>query len=280
MTSDIQQLFCCQQQIINKLRQSVASSDVEEMKKDLRRVFSCIDNTTLNGDDTANKVAQFCELTKNYVLRSGEGTVNVASVCVYPTFVALAKKKLSGTSIMTAAVAGGFPSGQTSTNVKMEEVRYVVDEGADEIDFVINRGRFLCGDLNYVFDEIAQAREIGHDKKLKVILETGELESAENIYNASMLALDAGADFVKTSTGKIAKGASAEAAFAMLLAMREYVKKTKKQVGIKVSGGISDPMESLVYYRMTKIILDIENIDKQNFRVGASRLTSSVFKLL
>ncbi len=244
-------------------------------------IFTCIDNTTLNGSDSPKTVSEFCRNT-SLLSVSGNGIrQHVASVCVYPSFVGIAKKQLASTTIRVASVAGGFPAGQTSQHVKTEEIRYVVEEGADEVDFVINRGRFLDGDLQYVSDEIEAAKSVcGNSVKLKVIIETGELKTMANIYNASMLALRAGADFIKTSTGKIPLGATPEGAFAMLSALCDFMKNSKKTVGFKAAGGISTPEEALFYYLLYKKIISVQNITNQNFRIGTSRLTAQLQNIL
>lgn len=244
-------------------------------------IFTCIDNTTLNGSDSPKTVSEFCRNTSLLSVPGNGIRQHVASVCVYPSFVGIAKKQLASTTIRVASVAGGFPAGQTSQHVKTEEIRYVVEEGADEVDFVINRGRFLDGDLQYVSDEIEAAKSVcGNSVKLKVIIETGELKTMANIYNASMLALRAGADFIKTSTGKIPLGATPEGAFAMLSALCDFMKNSKKTVGFKAAGGISTPEEALFYYLLYKKIISVQNITNQNFRIGTSRLTVQLQNIL
>jgi len=244
-------------------------------------IFTCIDNTTLNGSDSPKTVSEFCRNTSLLSVPSNGIRQHVASVCIYPSFVGIAKKQLASTTIRVASVAGGFPAGQTSQHVKTEEIRYVVEEGADEVDFVINRGRFLDGDLQYLSDEIEAAKSVcGNSVKLKVIIETGELKTMANIYNASMLALRAGADFIKTSTGKIPLGATPEGAFAMLSALCDFMKNSKKTVGFKAAGGISTPEEALFYYLLYKKIISVQNITNQNFRIGTSRLTAQLQNIL
>lgn len=265
------------QRVVADIENCASSMAEEERRKVLCRVFTCIDNTTLNGSDSVLSVTEFCRNT----LEMRVDGLTVASVCVYPCFVGIAKRQLEGSGIKVAAVAGGFPAGQIPQRLKSDEVRYVVDEGADEVDFVINRGNFIMGATSAVFDEIAAAKEAcGKDILLKVIIETGELQSPENIYSASMLALEAGADFVKTSTGKISVGATPEAAYCMLSAVGDFMKKTKKKVGFKAAGGISNPSDAILYYMMYKKILAKEGINNQDFRIGASRLTSQLHKIL
>ena len=281
MDEKIRKEFAECQSFIEGIKNEIQSLDEAKKNDLLGRLFTCIDNTTLNGSDTPASVAAFCRSTVNMSIPFADGFQRVASVCVYPVFVALAKKELQGSGIKVASVAGGFPAGQTPLKIKNEEVRYVVEEGADEVDIVINRGRFLSGDDDYVSDEVASAKSIcGERVKLKVIIECGELQSMENIYRASLLALNAGADFIKTSTGKIAVGATPEAAFAMLMALREYVKISKKTVGFKAAGGVSTPADAMIYGMMYEKILCGKSVNNQNFRIGTSRLTAQLAKIL
>ncbi len=263
-----------------EIEAGVGEMSDSERKELLGEVFTCIDNTTLNGADSRLSVEAFCRATRGMCLADGKER-HVASVCVYPCFAGVAKKELEGSGIRVASVAGGFPAGQTPQRIKTEEVRCAVAEGAEEVDFVINRGYFLTGDTQAVFDEVAAAKEAcGNDALLKVIIETGELQSPENIYKASMLVLEAGADFVKTSTGKIPVGATPEAAYIMLTAVQNYIKISKKAVGFKAAGGISNPSDALVFYLLHKKIFEGKTTNNQNFRIGASRLTSHLFKFL
>jgi deoxyribose-phosphate aldolase len=188
----------------------------------------------------------------------------------------LAKNQLKGTGIRVAAVAGAFPSGQSPLAVRLEEVRYTINEGADEIDMVISRGRLLEGDESYVFDEIAAIREVCKEVYLKVILETGELKTPALIRKASEIAIAAGTDFIKTSTGKIQPAATEEAIEIMLEVIREQYEKTGKKTGIKPAGGISEPKQALQYYLLTKRILGADWLNKNLFRIGASRLADGL----
>ena len=241
-------------------------------KEMARRVFSCIDNTTLNGTDNEAQVEAFCRHT----LEMG----SVAAVCVYPRFVAAARKILDGSGIKVASVAGAFPHGQLPIHLKVEEVKYAIGEGADEIDMVLSRGALLAGEENLVRDEVAMMKEACQGRTLKVILETGELSNSSLVATASQLAIDGGADFIKTSTGKIAVGATLEAAEVMLNCIKENVKKGKKTVGFKAAGGISTPEEALAYAEMAKKIMGDNYINNQTFRIGASRLTDKLFAIL
>ena len=243
------------------------------MDKELaRRVFSCIDNTTLNGTDNEAHVATFCKHT----MEMGK----VAAVCVYPRFVSVARKTLAGSEIKVASVAGAFPHGQLPIALKVEEVKYAIGEGADEIDMVLSRGALLAGEDTLVRDEVALMKEACQGRTLKVILETGELPSPTLIAKASQLAIDGGADFIKTSTGKIGVGATLEAAEIMLTVINENVKKGKKRVGFKAAGGISTPEEALAYAEIAKKIMGDDDVKNQTFRIGASRLTDRLFAIL
>ena len=241
-----------------------------------RRVFSCIDNTTLNATDNNKSVEAFCRRTME--MRLADGTT-VAAVCVYPMFVGIAKRTLEGSGIKVASVAGAFPHGQLPLNLRVDEVRRVIEDGADEVDIVINRGLLLAGEYNAVCDEVSEMKAACKGRTLKVILETGEL-SPLLIRRAAQRAIDGGADFIKTSTGKISTGATPEAAEMMLNVVNENVKFNKKTVGFKAAGGIRTPEEALVYAEMAKKIVGNNFINNQTFRIGASRLTESLYSLL
>ena len=245
----------------------------------LRHVFTCIDNTTLEGSDTHERVEKLCRRSIELQDKS-KGIGHVAAVCVYPVFVRQARGYLQGSGIRVASVAGAFPAGQSPLPVKLQEIRYALDEGAEEIDMVISRGAFLEGDYNRVFDEIAAIRNETAGRTLKVILETGELQSAANIEKASELAIDAGADFIKTSTGKIAVSATLEAAEVMLKTIKKHHEKTGRWVGFKAAGGISMPEEVLKYYLLAEQIVGKEQTTNQFLRIGASRLTERLFSFL
>lgn len=247
------------------------------MKEQLIRIFSCIDNTALGGDDTQERIQKLCQSSLDM---QTERISHVAAVCVYPVFVRQAKNMLKDSGIHVASVAGAFPAGQSPIEVKLQEVRYALDEGADEIDMVLSRGAFIEGRVNQCFDEVAAIKEVCGNRTLKVILETGELKEAKLIYDASMLSMKAGADFIKTSTGKIAVGATLEVAQVMLNAIKEFAKISKKMVGFKAAGGISTPEEALEYYKLAQETYGLEGITDQKFRIGASRLTEKLFHRL
>ncbi len=239
----------------------------------MRFALGILDLTTLEGNDTRERVEKLCHKASGY---SASGLPDVAAVCVYPVFARQARSLLEGTGIRTACVAGAFPSGQSPIHVKLAEVRYAVDEGAEEIDMVISRGKFLEGEYLEVFDEIHAIREACGNAHLKVILETGELNDLSKIYDASILAMKAGGDFIKTSTGKISPAATPEAAYVMLRAIRDYHESTGKYFGFKPAGGISNPEQALVYVKLVDEILGQEWLSSKLFRIGASRLADNL----
>ena len=238
-----------------------------------RRVLSCIDNTTLNATDNDASVETFCRKTR-------EMSLPVAAVCVYPRFAGTAARVLQGSGVKVASVAGAFPHGQLPIGLKVGEVRYAVEQGADEVDVVISRGLLLAGEDNAVRDEVAAMKEACNGRTLKVILETGELPSPTLIRRASQLAIDGGVDFIKTSTGKIGVGATLEAAEVMLQCIADNVKINKKKVGFKAAGGIREPEEALAYAMLAQKIMGADYVNNQTFRIGASRLTDNLYTLL
>jgi deoxyribose-phosphate aldolase len=238
-------------------------------------IMGIIDLTTLEGSDTNEKVIKMCNKAKSFE-SLGLGFPNVAAVCVYPTLVKIARQTLYGSGINVASVAGAFPAGQSPIKIKVGEVKYAVEEGADEIDMVISRGKFLEGEYNLVFDEISAILEACGNAHLKVILETGELVTATNIRRASEIALDAGAHFIKTSTGKMQPAATLEAMLVMLEAIKDYYEKTGKMTGIKPAGGIADTETALKYYALTDQILGTKWMNNKWLRFGASRLTDGL----
>lgn len=241
--------------------------------------LNVIDLTTLEGSDTHQRVIELCEKAKGFPAM-GEDIPTTAAVCVYPVFVATAKKALEGTNIKVASVAGAFPAGQSPIEVKVAEVKYAVAQGADDIDMVISRGTFLEGDYQTVFNEIAAIKAVCGTAHLKVILETGELHTPENIYKASEIAIQAGADFIKTSTGKIAVNATPEAMLVMLEAIKAHYNETGKMVGIKPAGGIATAEESLNYLKLVENVLGEKWMNNQWLRFGASRLADKIVEKL
>ena len=238
-------------------------------------VLGMIDLTTLEGADTHEKVRKMCEKAQSFE-GLGLGLPNVAAVCVYPTLVSTARKALEGTPIKVASVAGAFPAGQSPISIKVAEVKYAVDEGAQEIDMVISRGSFLEEKYDVVFDEIAAIRDACGDAHLKVILETGELKTATHIRRASDIALQAGGHFLKTSTGKVQPAATLEATLVMLEAIKEHYEKTGQKAGFKPAGGIADPETAFHYYVLIDQLLGKDWMNKEWLRFGASRLADQL----
>ncbi|HAA00124.1 MAG TPA: deoxyribose-phosphate aldolase [Flavobacteriales bacterium] len=242
----------------------------------LHMVLSMIDLTTLEGADTEGKIRQMC-YKASHPHESIKGLPATAAVCVYPTMVGVAKKALQGTGVNVASVSTAFPSGQGPTEVKLADTKLALDFGADEIDMVISRGRFLQGEEQFVYDEIAMIKELcGKKARLKVILETGELGTLDRVRRASDIAIAAGADFIKTSTGKISPAATMPVTLVMLEAIRDHYFSTGEMVGMKPAGGISSAKSALHYLVMVKETLGEEWLNKDWFRFGASRLANDV----
>jgi len=247
----------------------------ESKAEALRMVLSMIDLTTLEGQDTPGKVRQLCQ--KAIHLHDALPDLpHVAAVCVYPTMVGVAQKVLGDADIKVASVATAFPSGMTPRQIKLEETRIAVEEGADEIDMVISRGRFLQGEYGFVFDEIAAIKEACGDAHLKVILETGELGTLDRVRRASVLAMHAGADFIKTSTGKIQPAATLPVTLVMLQAIRDHYYETGRMVGMKPAGGISSAKLAVHYLVMLRETLGNAWMTPEWYRFGASSLANDV----
>lgn len=233
-----------------------------------------IDLTTLNGEDTTEKVAGMA-MKVNEFSEHFPDVPNVAAMCVYPALVATAYDTLTE-PIGIAAVAAGFPASQTFIEVKVAEAAMAVAAGATEIDIVISIGKFLEGNYQEVFDEISEIKAAIKDAHLKVILETGALKTAENIYKASLIAMAAGADFIKTSTGKIAVNATPEATYVMCHAIKDWQEKTGQKVCYKPAGGVSTTEEAVQHYTLVKEILGEDWLNNESFRFGASRLANNL----
>jgi deoxyribose-phosphate aldolase len=247
----------------------------ESKLQGLKMALSMIDLTTLEGKDTPGKVKQMC-CKALHLCDTHPSLPTVAAVCVYPSMVALAKKELKGSSVKVASVSTAFPSGQAPWDVKLLDTRFAVDEGADEIDMVISRGKFLAGEYSFVFDEIASIKEVCGNARLKVILETGELATLDNVRKASDLAIHAGADFIKTSTGKIQPAATMQVTYTMLMAIKDYFDKTGIMIGMKPAGGISTSKLALHNLVMVKEVLGDAWLNNEWFRFGASSLANDV----
>ena len=245
----------------------------------LKLVLNMIDLTTLEGKDTPGKVQQLCYKAK-HPHDALPGLPTVAAICVYPSMVKIAKKALEGSEIKVASVATAFPSGQAPRDVKIRDTKFAVNEGADEVDMVISRGKFLAGEYNYVFDEIASTKEACGPARLKVILETGELVTYDKVRRASDIAMHAGADFIKTSTGKVQPAATMPVTLVMLEAIRDFYYDTGKMIGMKPAGGISKSKLALHYLVMVNEVLGEAWLDNHWFRFGASSLANDVLMQL
>ena len=245
----------------------------------LKRIHGFIDLTSLTAMDTKETIWRMVESVNDY-----EGTrpdvANVAAICVYPVFVETVKQALRADGVRVAAVCGGFPASQTFTEIKVAETAMVVMEGAEEVDTVMNLGYFLEENYEDLSDELAEIKESCREARMKVILETGALATAENIRKAAILALYSGADFIKTSTGKGYPGATPEAAYVMCRVLRQYHELTGKKVGLKVSGGIRTAEEAVKYYTIVKEVLGDEWLTADLFRMGASGLVGDIEKRL
>lgn len=247
-----------------------------DFPKAYRFLLNVIDLTTLEGSDNAAKVQKMCEKALAY-RDDAKQIKSTAAVCVYPPFGKLAKSILKDSPVHVACVAGAFPAGQSPIEVKIAEVAYTVAQGVDEIDMVISRGTFLEGDYQTVYNEIAAIKAACGNAHLKVILETGELGSADNIYKASQIAIAAGADFIKTSTGKIPVNATPESFLVMLDAIKDHYEATGQMIGMKPAGGIADAPTAIYFLKILENVLGEKWLNNQYFRIGASRLADKIF---
>ena len=266
------------------VKERVARFQSRSIKKEskieaLHMVLSMIDLTTLEGQDTPGKVSQLCQKAI-HLHDSLPGLPHVAAVCVYPTMVGTAKKALGDHDINVASVATAFPSGMAPRQIKLEETKIAVADGADEIDMVISRGAFLQGEYGFVFDEIAAIKEACGDAHLKVILETGELGTLDRVRRASVLAMHAGADFIKTSTGKIQPAATLPVTLVMLQAIRDFYYETGRMIGMKPAGGISTAKLAVHYLVALRETLGAAWMTPEWFRFGASSLANDVLMQL
>jgi deoxyribose-phosphate aldolase len=266
------------------VEERVARLNTRSIKKEskveaLKMALTMMDLTTLEGKDSEGKVKQLCYKAA-HLHDVFPGLPTVAAICVYPTMVATAKKALGNAKINVAAVSTAFPSGQGPMSVKLDDTKFAVDNGADEIDMVISRGKFLAGEYSFVFDEIAAIKEACGKAHLKVILETGELETLDNVRLASDIAIAAGGDFIKTSTGKVQPAATLPVTLVMLEAIRDHYYKTGIKIGMKPAGGIAKSKLALQYLVMVKETLGIDWLNNELFRFGASSLANDVLMQL
>jgi deoxyribose-phosphate aldolase len=260
-------------------RFTARSIKAETKLNGLKLVLNMIDLTTLEGKDSEGKVKQLCYKAQ-HLHDAYPGLPTVAAVCVYPSMVATAKKALGNSGVRVASVSTAFPSGQAPKSVKIADTKFAVANGADEIDMVISRGKFLEGDYNFVFDEIAAIKEACGTARLKVILETGELVTYDKVRRASDIAMYAGADFIKTSTGKISPAATMPVTLVMLEAIRDFYYKTGKKIAMKPAGGISKSKLALHYLVMLQETLGKDWMNNEWFRFGASSLANDVLMQL
>lgn len=267
----------------------------EVMKKDLEKIMEkapgyakpevynfllgSIDLTTLSTTDSPNSVAAFTKRVNDFE-EAYPQYAHVAAICVYSNFAEVVRTHLDVTGVNIAVVAGGFPSSQTFTAVKIADTALATEAGANEVDIVMNLGYFLDEDYESLSDEIIEIRHTARKARVKVILETGALKSIENIRKASVLSLYSEADFLKTSTGKIYDGASLEAVYVMCKCIKDYYDKTGRRVGIKASGGVRTTEEALRYYTLVKEVLGDEWLTPEYFRIGASSLANAVLSSL
>ncbi len=262
------------------VEERVARLNSRSIKKEskvyaLKMALNMIDLTTLEGKDTEGKLKQLCYKAA-HLHDAYPGLPSVAAVCVYPTMVKTAKEALKGTNIKVASVSTAFPAGQAPREVKILDTKYAVENGADEIDMVISRGEFLKGNYNFVFDEICAIKEVCGNARLKVIFETGELSTLDNVRRASDIAMYAGADFIKTSTGKISPAATPTVTVVMLEAIRDFYYATGKMVGMKPAGGISTAKAAIQNLVMVRETLGEAWLTNEWFRFGASSLANDL----
>lgn len=256
---------------VEKLKnEKVPENNNLEVKKFL---FGSIELTSLKETDSEESIMKFTEKVNDFDDQYPD-MPHVATICVYPNFAGVVSETLQVEGVELACVSAGFPSSQTFTEIKVAETALAIHEGATEIDIVMSVGKFLSGDYEGVCDEIQEIKAVCGEKKLKVILETGALKTAENIKKASILAMYAGADYIKTSTGKISVAATPEAAYVMCQAIKEYYDKTGIQIGFKPAGGLNTPLDAVTYYTIVKEVLGEKWLNNTMLRLGTSRLAN------
>lgn len=252
-----------------------ANNNVDVLKFSL----GCIDLTTLNPTDNEERVCNFTQRVNDFEEKYPE-LDNVASICVYPNFAEVVKMNLDVSEVHTTVVAAGFPSSQTFNEIKVAECALAVASGADEVDIVIGVGQFLQGAYEEMCDTISECKSACKDAIFKVILETGALKTASNIMKASILAIYSGADFIKTSTGKLEPAATPEAVLVMCKAAKAYFEQTGKKIGIKVAGGVRTPADAVKYYSIVKSVLGEEWLTKDLYRIGASSAANNLLSAI
>ena len=269
---------------VEQVAEQVAAARAAQSKNENVDVYkfclSAVDLTTLTCNDSVESVTDFAKRTVTFNEHYPE-IPNVASICVYPSFVETVGVAVDGTAMRITSVAGGFPASQTFLEVKMLEVAMAVENGADEVDIVLNVGKVLTGAYDEAANEVEMIRsEMDEDIVLKVILETGALKSPELIHKASIISMAAGADFIKTSTGKIDVAATPEAAVVMCQAIKAYYEKTGRKVGFKAAGGVKTPQDAALYYTIVEQILGQEWITTDLFRIGASSAANNLLSAI
>jgi deoxyribose-phosphate aldolase len=264
-----------QQEIAQAVKRADETAEKNNTKEVLKEIYSCLDLTTLKCTDNAESVLAMTEKV-NELEDKYPDLKNVAAICVYPNFANIVSQSLEAENVEVACVSGGFPSSQTFTEVKIAETALALQEGATEIDIVLNVGKFLSGDYESVCDEIEELKDLCGERRLKVILETGALKSASNIKKAAILSIYSGADFIKTSTGKENPAATPEAAYVMCRTIKEYYEKTGRKIGFKAAGGIGSVKDALLYYSIVENTLGKEWLNSKLFRIGTSRLADTL----
>lgn len=264
---------------MNAIRKTVEWAKTESVKihdtETLKKIMGCIDLTTLKPTDNEDTVLALVEKVNDFD-NIYPDIPNVASVCVYPCYAGTVSRSLEADNVKTCCVSGGFPSSQTFIEVKIAETSLAIHEGAEEIDIVQNAGHILNGDYETLAEETDEIKEVCKNRTLKVILETGAIAKPEDRMKAALLAMYSGADFIKTSTGKEVPGADPESFCIMCQAIRAYATETGRKVGIKAAGGISTVGDALVYWCIVKKILGKDWLDREHFRIGASRLANAL----
>jgi deoxyribose-phosphate aldolase len=262
---------------IDGIIENIKEASVKEVNNTdvLKLIFNCIDLTSLNTTDSAESMTGFVNKVNSFA-EVYPDMPEVAAICVFPVFTPVLKSTLKREHVKKAVVSAGFPSSQTFTDVKKLETQRAVGFGADEVDIVLSVGEFLEGNYDFVYEEITAVKDVMKDAHLKVILETGALKEPEEIWMASLLSIEAGTEFIKTSTGKQQPAATPEAFYVMAHAVKAFYEKTGKKVGLKAAGGISTSEDVLVYYRIVKDVLGDEWLSNKLFRIGASRLANNL----
>lgn len=259
---------------IKKIKRKVEEVNTPEV---LKKLFTLVDLTSLNTADTTEKIKTMAQKVSNFKKNFNDFD-NVAAICVYPSLISTIKENLKDKEVKIASVGACFPSSQSFLSVKAAECDLCIKKGADEIDIVISVGMFLEENYQQMATEISLIKSTIKNKQLKVILETGELKNLQNIYNASILSIESGADFIKTSTGKTPISATPEAVYTMCIAIKDHFDKTGKMVGIKPSGGMSVTKDALLYYSIVKEILGENWLTNKYFRLGTSRLANKIIQ--